>query len=270
MDIPIGVFDSGVGGLTVLRSLLEVFPHENFLYLGDTARLPYGTKSSHTIRKYSEQALHFLIQRKVKALVIACNSSSSQMHEDLFDGVPLITVIRPGAKTALATSLNGRIGILATPATIASRIYEEELLKLAEQEGKSVSVFAGTAPLFVPLAEEGWVDDPITNLVAYRYLSSFGPQQIDTLILGCTHYPILRNSIAKALGGAVQLVESGPAVAAQLQDKFERGEIVARKSKEPRSLHLVTTDESPSFKKVASVLLGSHQIDSLSVVSIED
>jgi glutamate racemase len=261
-NLPIGVFDSGVGGLTVLKALLDSFPRENFLYLGDTARLPYGTKSPETIRKYSEQALHFLHRQGVKTVVIACNSASSQFREKEFEGMPVINVIEPGARAALNTSL-GRLGILGTQATVGSKVYESTLLEMASLQQREIAVFAATAGLFVPLAEEGWVDDPITNLIAYRYVLPLMDKQIDTLILGCTHYPILRNSIARALGAGVTLVESGPAVASELQEKFASGMLSPRTQTEPRFLRLISTDQTPHFEKISQQLLQPHEITSV-------
>ncbi|MGZ5279028.1 MAG: glutamate racemase [Pseudobdellovibrionaceae bacterium] len=182
----IGVFDSGVGGLTVLKELAAHFPNEEFLYLGDTARLPYGTKSPETIRQYSEQILNFLTARKVDALIIACNTASSQVPEKEWLSLPVFNVIEPGAEFAVASSENKHIGVLGTRALVASGAYQKEILKLSPD----AQVFAQSCPLFVPLAEEGWLEDPITNLIAYRYLHPLLESKIDTLILGCTHYPL--------------------------------------------------------------------------------
>ncbi|GIL17883.1 MAG: glutamate racemase [Oligoflexia bacterium] len=263
---PIGVFDSGVGGLTVLKVLAEHFPSESFLYLGDTARLPYGSKSPETIRKYSEQNIRFLIQQGVKAVVIACNSASSQIVEKDFDKVPVFTVIEPGAKAALHTS-EGTIGVLGTRATIASGLYEKTLLRLSSAEGRSIQIFSQACPLFVPLAEEGWVDDPITNLIAYRYCQPLAQKGVDTLILGCTHYPILKSSIQKAVGGGVALIDSGSAITLQLKEEFSLGHLSASSSSGQR-IDIRTTDISPQFEAMVHQLMSPLMIHSLEVVTL--
>lgn len=259
----IGVFDSGIGGLTVLKTLAEKFPAESFLYLGDLARLPYGSKSPDTIRKYSEQNVRFLISQNVKCVVIACNSASTQMREDVFEGIPVLNVIEPGAETALKVSQTKKIGVLGTRATISSGAYEKELLKL----DPDVQVTSVACPLLVPLAEEGWIDDPVTNLIAYRYLHPFMNHQVDTLILGCTHYPILKSSIARAVGNSVTLVESGDAVAAKLTERMNSGEII--KDTSPiQTIEVFTTDAPGHFKKMATDLLAPKNIKNFSVVNV--
>lgn len=250
---PIGVFDSGLGGLTVLRSLRARFPHEDFLYLGDTARLPYGSKSPETIRRYSEQNARFLKSRGVKALVIACNSASTQMREAEFEGLPCYNVIGPGAKKALAVSPRKRIGLLGTRATILSGAYEQELKRLDPK----VEVFPQPAPLLVPLAEEGWDADPVTNLIVYRYLSGLLQHQIDTLILGCTHYPLLEGSISRVTGSAVALVDSGDAVADLLENDFQEGRLQRAKTGAVPDPRLCVTDDSRAFMELAKRILGT-------------
>lgn len=241
MQAAIGVFDSGVGGLTVLKSLRHAFPEQEFIYLGDTARLPYGTKSPETIRQYTLQNIRLLAGRQVQAVVVACNSASTQIEEHEWEGLPIYNVIDPGVETAWSASTNKRIGLLGTRATVESEVYQERLLAKARSEGRTVEVLAQACPLFVPLAEEGWTDDPITNLIVYRYLHSLLGQGIDTLIMGCTHYPILRASIGKAAGSAVQLVDSGEALARQLAVDFTSGRL--RKS-DRAGLHVMMTDLS--------------------------
>jgi glutamate racemase len=192
---PIGVFDSGIGGLTVLKELAHQFPHENFLYLGDTARLPYGSKSPQTIRKYSEQNIHFLQKQNVKAIVIACNTASSQVPEKELLETPIYNVIEPGSLRALQLSNSKKIGLVATRATVQSQAYTKRIHSLEPK----AEVFAQAAPLFVPLAEEGWDSDPITNLIVFRYLKPLLDENIDTLILGCTHYPLVKEKIESIL-----------------------------------------------------------------------
>lgn len=262
----IGVFDSGLGGLTVLKSLAQVFPRESFYYLGDTARLPYGTKSPKTIRNYSEQILNFLSKKiHPKALVVACNSASTQISENQWLGTPLFNVIDPGVESALKTTRNGRIGLLGTRATILSGEYERRLLKAAEKEGQEVVPFSLAAPLLVPLAEEGWIEDPITNLVAYRYVHPLKAQGVDTIILGCTHYPILIEAIAKVAGPDIEMVQSGSALVTLMKKSkvnFEVGE------KGPGKIIVALTDSSPHTQNLARRLLSPLEIGQFDFVDL--
>lgn len=261
----IGVFDSGVGGLTVLRELASQFPTEDFIYLGDTARLPYGTKSSETIRSYSEQILHFLAERKVDALIIACNTASSQVPEKKWNSIPIFNVIEPGAEKALATSESKKIGVLGTRATIASQAYAKEIHKRAE----NAEVFSQSCPLFVPLAEEGWLDDPITNLIAYRYIQPLLQSQIDTLILGCTHYPLLKSAIQKACGPGIRLVDSAHSLSEKLRCAFESGEL-KYSEKEKGEIHILATDLPAHTRVLAEQILSPLTIHQFEVVHIEN
>ncbi len=247
--IHIGVFDSGIGGLTVLKSLAQNFPFAKFTYLGDTARLPYGSKSPETIRKYSEQIMNFLSAQKVDAIVIACNSASSQVSEKKWNDIPVFNVIDPGVRQALSVSENLRIGVLGTRATINSQSYQARLLNLQN----NCVVFAQACPLFVPLAEEGWIEDPLTNLVVHRYLSPLLSQQIDTLILGCTHYPLLKNSIQKVCGNHVHLVDSGQAIAEDIKTTLSLNQNFSVDEKP--EIHLLLTDLSEHLKNWASEIM---------------
>lgn len=256
----IGVFDSGLGGLTVLKSLIEAYPQENFIYLGDTARLPYGSKSPETIREYAVQIMNYLSTvAKLKALVVACNSASTQVRERDWLGIPVFTVIEPGAKLALESSVTKRIGLMATRATVQSDVYGQKIRELNPE----AQLIANPCPLLVPLAEEGWVDDPITNLVVYRYVQPLLRENIDTLILGCTHYPILATSIQKAAGSDVTLIHSGPAVAEAIRPCVQL-------SSDPASargqVHVLTTDLNNVVKSQAERLLSPLKIDSLTWV----
>lgn len=246
----IGVFDSGLGGTTVLKAIAERFPEEKFLYIGDTARLPYGAKSPETIRKYLEQATRTLIANDVKAVVVACNSASTQVRETVFDGVPIFNVIDPGVTAALAATRTGKIGILGTRATVESGQYQR---RLRERAGRELELHAVACPLFVPLAEEGWIDDPVTNLIVYRYLAPLAQAGVDTVIMGCTHYPLLKSSIERVMGKSVALVDSGAAVGDQLENEFKSGNI-ARGGAAP-GLHLRSTDVSAYFLKMAENFL---------------
>lgn len=260
---PIGVFDSGIGGLTVLKELALQFPQENFLYLGDTARLPYGSKSPQTIRKYSEQNIHFLEKQNVKAIVIACNTASTQMTEKEFDNLPVYNVIEPGSERALQLTQSGRIGVLGTRATVNSQAYTKKIL---EFEPKA-QVFDQACPLFVPLAEEGWDSDPVTNLIVFRYLSPLLQNHIDTLILGCTHYPILKNSIARVTGSSIELVDSGEAIARWLEKDFTDGR-VKRNTESSRHIDVMTTDYSSHFLEIAQRILKPVKADGFRVVDL--
>lgn len=260
---PIGVFDSGIGGLTVLRELAHQFPHENFLYLGDTARLPYGSKSPQTIRKYSEQNIHFLKKQDVKAIVIACNTASSQVPEREMMGLPVYNVIGPGAERALQLSQTKRIGVLGTRATINSQAYTQKIHEFDSQ----AHVYDQACPLFVPLAEEGWDSDPVTNLIVFRYLSPLLQNNIDALILGCTHYPLLKNSISRVTGSSIELVDSGEAIAHWLKDDFKAGRLNSAPP-DPRRIDILTTDHSAHFNDIARRILSPTIANDFRVVDL--
>ena len=213
-EAPIGVFDSGVGGLTVAREIMRNLPSEKIVYFGDTARVPYGSKSKETIIRYSRQIIRFLQQQQVKAIVVACNTASAfalDAVRDEFD-IPIIGVIEPGAKVAAAQTRNKRVGIIGTVGTVGSGIHAEYLKHLDPE----ITVFGKACPLFVPLVEEGWLHDPVTDEVAARYLKELQDKQVDTLILGCTHYPLLRSTIRKIMGDGVCLVNPAYETALEL------------------------------------------------------
>lgn len=260
----IGVFDSGLGGLTVLKALMQNFPLENFVYLGDTARLPYGTKSSDTIRKYTEQNLKTLLKYDVKALVIACNSASAQFADSEFQGLPVFTVIEPGIQAALKASENLKIGLLGTKATVKSRAYERALKKHCGS--KKCELISIPAPLLVPLAEEGWDEDPITNLIVFRYVQPLLAHGIDTLILGCTHYPILRAAIQKAAGHEVTLVDSGSTLSQTIKSLIEEGRLQA--SSKRTQVQLLSTDDPESFRGLAEAILSPEKFHGLEKIDL--
>jgi glutamate racemase len=261
--LPIGVFDSGLGGLTVLKVLRERFPHEDFIYLGDTARIPYGSKSPRTIQRYLEQNLAFLTRMKVKAAVIACNSASTQVP-NITATVPLYNVISPGALRASVTTQNQVVGVIATRATVTSKCYVTEIQKL----NPKIQVYQQACPLLVPLVEEGWDDDPITNLVVYRYLSPLLAVNIDTLILGCTHYPILRGAFNKVLGNRVQMVDSAEAIADQIERDFQLHKLLAKHDGRPSELRIYTTDISDTFEALAKRIMAPMTAKSLELAEI--
>lgn len=249
---PIGVFDSGIGGLTVLRALRARLPEESFIYLGDTARLPYGSKSAQTIRRYTEQNLKFLAARGVKAVVIACNSASTQFRDREWNGLPVYNVIDPGAREAARVTTRGRIGLMGTRATVGSGAYEVALKALRPELG----VFAQACPLLVPLAEEGLDGDPISNLIVFRYLQPLMQHQIDTLILGCTHYPLLEGSIQRVTRDDVRLVDSGAAVAEDVAEDLKSGRLAPTGVGGDGRTTLLLTDDSEAFRGLARRILG--------------
>lgn len=258
----IGIFDSGLGGLTVLKVLAEKFPEESFCYLGDIARLPYGNKSPETIKRYGQQILKFLKDQNVKALIIACNSASTVfLSQDEFEGVPLLNVIRPGAQAALKKSVDKKIAILGTSATINSHAYRDTIQKLEA----SAVVLEKACPLFVPLAEEGITNDPITELVIKRYTQEIQDQKFQTVVLGCTHYPILKDDLKKVLGKDVTLIESGEVLAQELQGLFDGGTLIPDKGS-PRIIRICITDVTDHFEKLAKKLMYPEEIKHLEKV----
>lgn len=201
---PIGVFDSGVGGLTVVREIMRNLPNERIVYFGDTARVPYGSKSKNTVLRYSRQIVRFLQTKQVKAIVVACNTASALALDEIemeFD-IPIIGVVKPGAHVSTKTTVKKRIGVIATESTIQSNLYPT----LIQKEVPEITVFSKACPLFVPLVEEGWTKDPITYEVARRYLAELLEKDIDTLIMGCTHYPLLRSLLREVVGEKITLV----------------------------------------------------------------
>lgn len=265
----IAVFDSGLGGLTVLKVLLDKFPNEDFIYLGDTARLPYGAKSSDTIRKYTEQNLKFLSKYDIKLIVIACNSASSTYPKSHFGSIPVLTVIKPGAERAVQDTV-GRIGVFGTRATIKSNVYKNSVIELAKKINKEVDVFSVAAPLFVPIVEEGWIDDPITNLIAFRYSQELLQHKVDTVIMGCTHYPVLKNSFRKIFGNQVKLIDSGEAIAAEISKIFNSGTVHRNENTDQndRIIKILVSDFSEQFEKMTRMLLSPYQPTSIETVDI--
>jgi len=250
---PIGIFDSGVGGLTVFQEIRKAFPHEDIVYFGDTARVPYGSKSRDTILRYSIQNANFLLQRSVKIMVVACNTASAvaltHLHDQNFD-LPIIGVIKPGAITAAKTTQNGKVGVIGTDATINSHAYINELLLLKN----SLFIVEKACPLFVSLAEEGWQDSDVALQIAHTYLDELIKQGIDTLVLGCTHYPILKNTLKKVCGEDVALVDSAEAVVADIRYHLQTAFIENETSHTGNDLFFVSDNEE-KFKKIAKNIL---------------
>lgn len=222
MAKPIGVFDSGIGGLTVVREIMRLMPEEQIIYFGDTARVPYGNKSNATIRKFANEIVQFLLSKNVKAIVVACNSVSSTALNWLKPkySLPLIGVIEPGAAEAVKITKNQRIGIIGTRATIASRAYEFAIHRINPE----IQTYSKSCPLLVPLAEEGWFDPKVIEFVLKPYLSELKKKDIDTLILGCTHYPLLKQEIQKYVGPKIKLIDSATAVAFKIYDTLKAGQ----------------------------------------------
>lgn len=249
---PIGVFDSGVGGLTVVRAINERLPNEPIVYLGDTARVPYGTKSADTVIRYAFACARILVERGIKVLVVACNTASAFALEALRDSldIPVIGVVEPGARAALTQSTNKHIGIIGTEGTIQSAEYQNTLKGI----DPSVHVYTRACPLFVPLADEGWLKGPVPENVATTYLSDLRQSDIDTLILGCTHYPLLKSVIAKTMGPSVALVDSAEATAHVVSDTLEGINISAPNSGAPRH-HYLVSDDPTSFAATGRLFL---------------
>jgi glutamate racemase len=249
----IGIFDSGVGGLTVVQRLLEALPSEDLLYLGDTARHPYGTKSAAVVTSYAEENTRFLIDKGVKLIVVACNSASAVALDALrarFD-VPIVGVIEPGARAAIAATQNRKVGVIGTEATIASGSYTRALRAL----DPGLEIYTRACPLFVPLAEEGWVENEVAREAATLYLASLRQSRVDTLILGCTHYPLLARTIGAALGPEVRLVDSAEETAREVAALLgERG--IARDGGTGATSFFVT-DVPDRFVRIGGRFLGT-------------
>lgn len=252
-NAPIGVFDSGVGGLTVVREIMKQLPNERIVYFGDTARVPYGSKSKETVITYARQIVKFLQTKKVKAIVIACNTACALAFDTVKEesDIPVIGVVKPGAKAAAATTKNGKIGIIATEATIQSGIYEEFL----SQTNPEVQVHGKACPLFVPLVEEGLLDDCVTVEIANRYLQSLKEYNIDTLVLGCTHYPLIRDTLQKVAGDGVTLVNPAFETAKSLKVMLEKNGIESDRTETVTDHKFFVSDGAEKFKVFANTIL---------------
>jgi glutamate racemase len=263
-EAPIGIFDSGVGGLTVFRALEKRLPNESLIYLGDTARIPYGTRSQATIERYALEDAAFIQTKQVKAIVIACNTASSIAANLLRQEctVPVLGVIRPGSRQAVAATRNARVGVIGTEATVSSGAYEKAMLAMRQE----LAITSRPCPLFVALAEEGWSEHQVTYQVASEYLQDFHEAQVDTLVLGCTHYPILRKVIQQVMGEAVTLIDSGEAVAEVVAEMLE-AQNLTRRSPTPRTEKFYVTDSAKRFKRVAEFFLG-RPIESLETIEL--
>lgn len=264
MNNPIGIFDSGVGGLTVLKEIRRKLPTEKLIYLGDTARVPYGNKSKDTIIRYSIENTKFLMQFDIKLLVVACNTSTATSLRILKENfnIPIIGVIEPGAKKAVEITKNNRVGIIGTEATIKSSAYEEEIKHL----NKKISVFSKPCPLFVPLVEEGLLKGAIVDDVIAYYLDFFKNKGIDTLVLGCTHYPLLKKSIGKFFHNMVNIVDSAKETSNMVLNLLKNKGLLSDRSNSIEPDYYVT-DAAERFLKVGKTILGKD-LEKVSVVTI--
>ena len=217
---PIGIFDSGVGGLTVAKRIFGLLPEENVIYFGDTARYPYGPRSKEIVRKFSAQNINFLLSQKVKFIVVACNTASALALNDLeeYHEIPMIGVIKPGAFASVKATKNGRIGVIGTLGTISSEAYQKAIHKIDPQK----KVYSVACPLFVALAEEGYANKEATNLIALEYLKPLIKRKVDTLVLGCTHYPLLKKIISRTMGKEVELIDSAEETAVEVKKALTR------------------------------------------------
>ena len=245
---PIGVFDSGIGGLTVVAALRAVLPNESIFYLGDTARVPYGGKSAATVQRYSLEIAAMLLEEKAKTVVVACNTASALALPRLEETLPVTVtgVILPGARAAIAKTRSGHVGVIGTRATIASGAYERALRSLNSE----IRVTARACPLLVPLIEEGWLENPITDKIILQYLAPLMNDGVDTLVLGCTHYPLLRNAIARLVGEKIALVDSAQNCALAVRDLLQRENLCAPATNGGR-LQVALTDPPDAFLRVA-------------------
>lgn len=267
-EAPIGVFDSGVGGLTVAREIMRQMPNEKIIYFGDTARVPYGSKSKDTVTRFSKQIMRFLQTFDVKTIVVACNTASAYALEELEKecDIPMIGVIKPGAKVASEVTRNGKIGVIATEATISSGIYTQYIKEM----NKDVTVFGKACPLFVPLIEEGLWEDPVTDEIAKRYLNELIDLDIDTLILGCTHYPLIRSTLRRIIGEDVTLVNPAYETAIELKALLQERELLNEHHPAlgENQYQFYVSDTAEKFKNFANSII-KYGILSAKKVNIE-
>ena len=261
---PIGIFDSGIGGLTVARAIYHRLPGESTIYFGDTARVPYGPKSPDTVRRYSLEILHWLVGQGVKLVVVACNTSTAHALEALRNEspVPVIGVIEPGATAAVSATHGGPIGVIGTAGTIASNAYAKAIHAL--EPGARVEQVA--CPLFVPLVEEGWFEHPAAQLIAEEYLGSLRDGGVDALVLGCTHYPLLKPLLGRVMGSGVNLIDSAEETARVVASALERNQL-AMPAGSPVSHRFVVSDDEARFRLVGSRFIG-ERLGKAEVVSL--
>ncbi len=268
-DAPIGVFDSGIGGLTVFREIMRQMPNEKIIYFGDTARVPYGNKSKETVTRFSRQIARFLQTQNVKTIMVACNTASAYALEELEKeiDIPVIGVVKPGAKVAAETTKNGKIGVIATEATIGSKIYSQYIDALKP----GVSISGKACPLFVPLVEEGLLQDPVTDEIARRYLAELIDIDIDTLILGCTHYPLIRSTIGKIMGDKVTLVNPAYETARELKEMLGSMDMLNERTPPlgSQQYSFYVSDKADKFVRFANSII-KYGILSAKQINIEE
>lgn len=268
-EAPIGVFDSGIGGLTVAREIMRQIPNEKIIYFGDTARVPYGNKSKETVTRFSRQIVRFLESHQVKTIVVACNTASAYALDELEDeiDIPIMGVVKPGAKAAAEATRNGKIGVIATEATINSHIYGEYIKEL----NPDVQIWGKACPLFVPLVEEGLLQDPVTDEIARRYLTELIDLNIDTLILGCTHYPLIRSTIGRIMGENVNLVNPAYETARELKEMLAEKNLLQDKAPGLGSnqYQFYVSDTTDKFIRFANSII-KYGILSAKQVNIEE
>lgn len=266
MKNPIGVFDSGIGGLTVVKQLKKIIPDEHLVYFGDTARIPYGTRSKNLIKQYALEDARFLLQYDIKMLVVACNTASSTALPYLQErlDIPVIGVVKPGAEASAKVTQNKKIGVIGTAATINSASYPEQIKKNIS----GVQVFNQACPLLVSLVEEGWLDTEVTRLTLLTYLDKMIKQEIDTLILGCTHFPLLRHTIQKIVGAHVRLIDSGEETAMAVKKMLREKKMLNLSGRE-RDDKFIVSDNAQKFKEIGSTFLG-YDIDHVEQVDFEE
>ena len=263
-DKPIGVFDSGIGGLTVVRELMRQLPNESIVYFGDTARVPYGPKSPETVVRYSREITNFLRDQGVKAVVVACNTATAHALPTLkkeYD-LPIIGVIEPGSRAAARATKSGNVGVIGTQGTISSRAYERAIA----EELPSANIIARACPLFVPLVEEGWLETDATRLIATEYLGDIVEAHVDTLVLGCTHYPLLKRAIGEVVGRQVRLIDSAEETAAETATTL-REQSLARENSGNPDYRFIASDIPDQFLRVGQRFLG-QAIDSVERITL--
>ena len=261
---PIGVFDSGIGGLTVVRELMRQLPNESIIYFGDTARVPYGPKSPDTVVRYSREIVDFLKQEGVKSIVVACNTATAHALPTLRaeNDLPIVGVIEPGSRAAARATKSGSVGVIGTQGTVNSRAYEKAIAAAAPD----ARITARACPLFVPLVEEGWLDTEVTRLVAHEYLDSLHDADVDTLVLGCTHYPLLKAVIGDVIGRKVRLIDSAEETAAETAATLKQTGLAHEKTDDAR-YRFIASDAPEQFLRVGGRFLGSS-IDSVETVTL--
>ncbi len=263
---PIGVFDSGLGGLTVLKEIMKILPNENIVYFGDTARVPYGPRSKETVKKYTFQAIDFLISKNVKAIVIACNTATARALEEAqqkYD-IPILGVIEAGAKTAVISTKNKKVGIIGTEGTIRSKAYNFEIGKL----DKDIQIMDKACPLFVPIVEEGWANTDIAHLTAKKYLDELIEEGIDSLVLGCTHYPLLKKTIGEIVSDNVILVNPAKETAKDLKDVLAKSDMLKSDSDKETKYEYFVSDIPEKFASIAEEFL-KKEIEDIKSVEIQ-